>query len=283
MKLGQLEFLKYVFRSKRQVYLDHNATTSVSRRVRHTVNRILKHHYGNPSSLYKIVRKSAGLIEQARHRVADAIHSDPLEICFTGSATESNNAVLKSLSTYFLPKKKTIISTPIEHHSVVNTLEYLKTQGITVEYCPVDRWGRVLLPELEKKFDEDTFLLCCVLANNETGVIQDIAAITRMAHQHDVLVLADCVEALGKIPVDVHEWGIDYASFSGAQAARAERRRRLVRQAGKSVHGVIAWRASGKRDAGRHRKCPQHCRIWRSLQGCGQAAGSFEPDPCFEE
>src|SRR5215831_20790006 len=214
MKLGQFEFLKYVFRSRRQVYLDHNATTSVSPRVRHTMNRILKHHYGNPSSLYKIAGKSAGLIEQARHRVADAIHADLLEICFTGCATESNNAVLKSLSGYFLPKKKKIISTPIEHHSVINTLEYLKTQGITVEYCPVDRWGRVLLPELEKQLDEDTFLLCCVLANNETGVIQDIAAITRMAHQHDVLVLADCVQALGKIPVDVHEWGIDYASFS---------------------------------------------------------------------
>jgi len=214
VKLGQFEFLKYVFRSKRQVYLDHNATTSVSRRVRHTMNRILKYHYGNPSSLYKIAGRSAGLIEQARHRVADAIHADPLEVCFTGCATESNNAVLKSLSTYFLPKKKKIISSPIEHHSVINTLEYLKTQGITVEYCPLDRWGRVLLPELEKQLDEDTFLLCCVLANNETGVIQDIAAITGMAHQHDVLVLADCVQALGKIPVDVHEWGIDYASFS---------------------------------------------------------------------
>jgi cysteine desulfurase len=214
VNLGHFEFLKFVFRSKRRVYLDHNATTSVSRRVRRTMNRVLKHHFGNPSSLYKIASKSAGLIEQARHLVADAIHADPLEICFTGCATESNNAVLKALSAHFYPKKKKIISTPIEHHSVINTLEYLKTQGITVEYCAVDRRGRVLLPELEKQLDEDTFLICCVLANNETGVIQDIAEITRMAHQHDVLVLADCVQALGKIPVDVHEWGIDYASFS---------------------------------------------------------------------
>ena len=120
--------------------------------------------------------------------------------------------MLKALSAHFYPKKKKIISTPIEHHSVINTLDYLKTQGITVEYCAVDRRGRVLLPELEKKMDADTFLLCCVLANNETGVIQDIAAITRMAHQHDVLVLSDCVQALGKISIDVHQWGIDYAS-----------------------------------------------------------------------
>lgn len=214
MHLGQFEFLKYVFRSKRQVYLDHNATTDVSRSVRRAMNQILKRHYGNPSSLYRIAGKSAGIIEQARHRVADAIHADPLEICFTGCATESNNAVLKSLSGHFFPKKKKIISTPIEHHSVINTLDYLKTQGIAVEYCAVDRYGRVLLPELEGQLDEDTFMLCCVVANNETGVIQDIAAITKMAHRHGVLVLADCVQALGKIPVDVHEWEIDYASFS---------------------------------------------------------------------
>jgi cysteine sulfinate desulfinase/cysteine desulfurase-like protein len=77
----------------------------------------------------------------------------------------------------------------------------------------------VLLPELEKKMDADTFLLCCVVANNETGVHQDIAAVTRTAHQHDVLVLSDCVQALGKIPIDVHQWGIDYASFSAQMAA----------------------------------------------------------------
>src|SRR5262249_39999102 len=162
--------LKYVFRSKRHVYLDHNATTPVSRRVRRTMHRILKHHYGNPSSLYRVAAKSAGIVEQARHRVADAIHADALEICFTGWPTESNNAVLQSLSAHFFPKKKKIISTPIEHHSVMNTLDHLKTQGITVEYCAVDDRGRVLLPELEKQLDGDTFLLCCVLANNETGV-----------------------------------------------------------------------------------------------------------------
>ena len=122
---------------------------------------------------------------------------------------------LKSVSAHFFPKKKKIISTPIEHPSVINTLEYLReTQGIVVEYCSVDRQGRVLLAELEKQMDEQTFLVCCMVANNETGVIQDIAEITRIAKQHDVLVLTDCVQALGKISVDVHGWGIDYASFS---------------------------------------------------------------------
>ena len=214
MEIRQLEFLKHLPLFKRHVYLDHNATTRVSGHVRRQMNHVLKYCYGNPSSPYGAGRKSAGIMEEARRHVADAIHADPGEIFFTGCATESNNAVLKSLSSHFYPKKKRIISTPIEHPSVIQALEFLKTQGIAVEYCPVDRHGRVLLDELEKRIDGETFLICCMLANNEIGTIQDIAAIAKIAGQRDVLVLADCVQALGKIPIDVHAWGIDYASFS---------------------------------------------------------------------
>jgi cysteine desulfurase len=214
MEIKQLEFLKHLLRRKRHVYLDYNATTSVSRRVRRKMDHVLKYCYGNPSALYGLGRKSAAIMEEARQHVADAIHADAHEIYFTGCATESNNAVLKSVSNYFYPQKKKIISLPTEHPSVINTLEFLKTQGIVVEYCPVDRQGRVLPAELEKLIDEETFLVCCMLANNEIGTIQDIAAITKIAARHGVLVLADCVQALGKIPIDVHGWGIDYASFS---------------------------------------------------------------------
>lgn len=214
MEIQHFEFLKHLIRFNRRVYLDHNATTYVSSRVQQNMNQVLKHHYGNPSSFYGIARKSAAILEQARGQVASAIHADPHEIYFTACATESNNAVLKAVSAHFLPHKRKIISTPIEHPSILSTLEYLETQGVIVEYCPVDRQGRVLLDALEKQMDEQTFLVCCMVANNETGVLQDIAAITKIARQHDVLVLTDCVQALGKIPVDVHEWGVDYASFS---------------------------------------------------------------------
>ena len=214
MEIQQLEFLKHLSRFKRNVYLDHNATTKVSSRVRRKMNHVLKYCYGNPSSLYGIARESACILEDARQKVADSIHADSHEIYFTGCATESNNAVLKSVSNHYYTKKKKIISTPIEHPSVINTLEFLKTQGIVVEYCPVDRHGRVLLAELERLIDDDTFLICCMLANNEIGTIQDIPAISKIAHAHNVLLLSDCVQALGKIPIDVHEWAIDYASFS---------------------------------------------------------------------
>lgn len=214
MEIQQLEFLKHLVRFNRQVYLDHNATTPVSDYVRHKMDRALKYHYGNPSSFYGLGRKSAELIEQARQQVADAIRADPPEIYFTGCATESNNAVLKSVSAHFYPTKKKIIATPIEHPSVLNTLAYLETQGIVVDYCPVDDQGRVRLAELEKRMDAETFLVCCILANNETGIIQDVRAVTKIARQYGALVLTDCVQALGKIPIDVHAWGVDYASFS---------------------------------------------------------------------
>lgn len=214
MELKYFEFAKYLIRFNRQVYLDHNATTPVSGHVRKKMDQALKHHYGNPSSFYGMGRKSARLLEEAREHVANAIHADAAEIIFTACATESNNAVLKSVTEHFYPQKKKIVSTPIEHPSVINTLGYLETQGVVVEFCPVDHKGRVKLAELEKLVDDNTFLVCCILANNETGVIQDIQAVTKIAKAHGALVLTDCVQALGKIPIDIHAWGVDYASFS---------------------------------------------------------------------
>lgn len=214
MEIKYFEFMKYLIRFNRRIYLDHNATTPVSNHARNKMYQALKYHYGNPSSFYGIGRKSAGLLEEARQNVANVIHADSYEIIFTACATESNNAALKSVAAHFYPQKKKIISTPIEHPSVINTLAHLETQGVVVEFCPVDDKGRVQLAALERLVDEDTFLVCCILANNETGVIQDIKAVTQIARKHGALVLTDCVQALGKIPIDVHDWDVDYASFS---------------------------------------------------------------------
>jgi cysteine desulfurase len=199
---------------KRSVYLDNNATTCVSRPVRKTMNRVLKHYWGNPSSGYQKGKTAHQLVEQAREQVAKSIHAHSHEIYFTGCATESNNAVLKTLSNLFYPTKKKIISTPIEHPSVLNTLEFLETQGIIVQYCPVDSFGFVSTKELEKLIDDDTFLICCMLANNEIGTIENIREISAIAKAHNVLVMSDCVQAYGKIPIDVKELGVDYATFS---------------------------------------------------------------------
>lgn len=213
MEIQMFEFVKHLIRFNRKVYLDHNATTPVSARVRRKMGQVLKRDYGNPSSFYGKGRRAAELMEQARQHVARAIHADPSEVLFTSCASESNNTVLKALEA--LPRKrKKVVSTPIEHPSVMNALAYLESRGVIVEYCAVDEKGRILLTELEKRVDENTFLVCCILANNETGVIQDIQSVTKIAHQHGALVLTDCVQALGKIPIDVHAWDVDYAAFS---------------------------------------------------------------------
>ncbi|MFO7656851.1 MAG: cysteine desulfurase family protein [Bacteroidales bacterium] len=199
---------------KRKVYLDNNATTYVSGSVRKTMNRVLKYYWGNPSSGYQKGKTAFQIVEHAREQVAKSIHAHSHEIYFTGCATESNNAVLKTLSNHLFPQKKKIISTPIEHPSVMNTLEFLKTQGIMVQYCPVDSFGLVSAKALEKLIDEDTFLICCIYANNEIGTIQNIQEISALAKSHNILVMSDCVQALGKIPINVKDMGVDYATFS---------------------------------------------------------------------
>lgn len=214
MRVTYFEKIKRLLCFKRQVYLDNNATTCISRPVRKTMNRVLKHYWGNPSSAYHMGKMSSQIIEKARQQLADAIHAHSHEIYFTGCATESNNAVLKTLSNYFYPKKKKIISTPVEHPSIINTLEFLKTQGIVVQYCPVDKYGRVSPMDIVKLIDEDTFLICCILANNEIGTVNNVKEIAKIAKAHNVLVLSDCVQAFGKIPVNVKELNVDYASFS---------------------------------------------------------------------
>ncbi len=199
---------------KRNIYLDNNATTYVSSSVRRTMNRVLKYHWGNPSAGYQKGKTAFQIIEYAREQVAKSINAHSHEIYFTGSATEANNAVLKTLSNHFYPIKKKIISTPIEHPSVMNTLEFLETQGIIVQYCPVDRYGFVSVKELAKLIDEDTFLICCMLANNELGTIQNIQEISALAKAHNILLKSDCVQAFGKIPINVKEMGVNYATFS---------------------------------------------------------------------
>lgn len=206
-------------RLRREVYLDNNATTKVNKQVTKKMSYVLKHAYGNASSLYRIARNSAEILEESRMQVAEAINADPREIYFTGSATEANNAILKSVSAHFYPeKKKKIISTPIEHASVMGTLEFLKNQGMAVEYCPVDSSGKVPVDELEAMIDDDTFLICCMFANNEIGTIQDIQEISLRAKEHNALLMSDCVQALGKVNVDIRELGVDYASFSAHKA-----------------------------------------------------------------
>lgn len=203
-----------MFRFRRSVYLDNNATTPVSREVQKMMIRVLKNNYGNPSSLYRVARDSASILEESRENVAECIGAGAHEVIFTGSATEANNTILTGLADHFYPGKKKIIASPIEHDSVMMTLEHLKKRGIEVLYCPVDNHGRIDIRAIEACIDDNTFLITCMMANNEIGTVQDINALSRIARRRDILLMSDCVQALGKIRVHVRESGLDYASFS---------------------------------------------------------------------
>lgn len=203
-----------MFRFRRQVYLDNNATTRIDKAVLAKMNDVLAHCYGNPSSLYRLARNAAGILEESRQTVALTVGGTPGEIIFTGSASEASNQVLKSMSALVTAERNTIVSTPIEHPSVLETLDELSQRGLKVVHCPVDNAGRVVMAELERLVDARTLLVCCMAANNEIGVVQDIRAIAALAHRHGALMMSDCVQALGKIPVDVKDIGVDYAVFS---------------------------------------------------------------------
>jgi cysteine desulfurase len=203
-----------MFKIRHNVYLDNNATTHVSSKVLRKMNRVLRQNFGNPSSLYKVAISSAIILDESRAIVAKTIMADPSEIYFTGSATEANNNIIKSLAEHHFPVKNKIISSPIEHASVISTLQYLAEKGFIIEYIPVDNKGHVNVGALSDMIDHSTLLICCMLANNETGVIQDIKQITKIAHSKQVPVFSDCVQALGKIPVNVKDLDIDYASIS---------------------------------------------------------------------
>jgi len=203
-----------MFRLRREVYLDNNATTKVARSVQRKMISVLKQQFGNPSSIYQTGRNAAALIEDAREAVAQSVNANPEDIVFSSGATETNNHILRVLAEMQPANKRVILSSPIEHPSVINTLGRLEQNGFTIKLFPVDNRGRASIDKLENMVDQRTFLICCMLANNELGTIQDLSAISRIAKEHNLLLFSDCVHALGKIPLDVEALGIDYASFS---------------------------------------------------------------------
>ncbi|MFZ5952550.1 MAG: aminotransferase class V-fold PLP-dependent enzyme [Candidatus Rifleibacteriota bacterium] len=199
---------------RKEIYLDNNATTKVSPKVIAKMGSVLARNYGNASSLYKQAFESASLLENSRVQVAKAIGAEPEEIFFTSCATEANNTILKGLSDHFYPMKNRIIALPIEHPSVIQTLLYLQSKGVDVQWIPVDSYGNANLEELKALINDKTFLVVAMFANNETGTIQQIDKIIQIAHEKGALFFSDCVQALGKVPLDFKACHVDYASFS---------------------------------------------------------------------
>lgn len=196
------------------IYADNAATTKISDSVFEQMLPFLREQYGNASSQYSFGVEAKRAIEQARRQVAEAINAEPSEIIFTSGGSEGNSWVLQSILARFSGESIHIITSSIEHHSVLNACHSLKKFGIAATYLPVDSNGHVSVADVETALRPDTKLVSVMLANNEIGTIQPILEICQLLHNRDVLFHTDAVQAVGHIPVNVNNLQADLLTAS---------------------------------------------------------------------
>jgi len=196
------------------IYLDHNATTPVLPEVVEVMMPYFTSEWGNPSSSYKFGSKLKGTIEKAREQVAELIGAEPREVIFTSCGTESNNAAIHA-TLQVTPEKQHIITSTVEHSSVLNYCMVLQKQGYRVTYLPVTREGLLKLADLEKAITGETAVVSLMWANNETGVLFPVLEIAQLCRARGVLFHCDAVQAAGKVPINVRNLPVDYLSLTG--------------------------------------------------------------------
>ena len=197
-----------------KIYLDNNATTKVDEEVLNAMLPYLKEEYGNPSSTYSFGREIKEAITKARETVAKMLNANPDNIIFTSCGSESNvSAIMNAIK--LNPNKKHIITTKVEHASIIETMGYLEREGYNITFLEVDELGRLDLEELKKEITPDTCLISVMMANNEIGNIYPIKEIAKIAHENNILFHSDAVQAAGKIKIDVEDLGVDMLSISG--------------------------------------------------------------------
>lgn len=222
------------------IYLDHAATTAVSKTVREAMLPYFSEDYGNPSSLYLFAQKAKKAVEDSRRSIAGLLGVNPREVYFTSGGTEADNWAILSAFYSAMGKKSSssdsdaeqksslsgseaveqkqrqphIICSAIEHHAILESCKFAESLGARVSRIPVDSEGFLDLEALEQAITEDTVLISVMAANNEIGTIQDLRAIGEIAKKHGVLFHTDAVQAFGQIPLSLEEMGIDLLSAS---------------------------------------------------------------------
>lgn len=199
---------------KKRIYLDYSATTPCDSVVVKAMLPYFSDKFGNASTLYSFGKEARAAIEQSREKVANAIGANTEEIVFTSSGTESNNTVLKGIAYMNEDKGDHIITTSIEHHSVVEPCKFLEKQGFKLTYLPVDKYGLVDPEDIKKAITPKTLLVSIIYGNNEIGTIQPIKEIGKIVKESGIYFHTDAVQALGHIPVNVNISGIDFLSAS---------------------------------------------------------------------
>ncbi|ABO49536.1 aminotransferase, class V [Desulforamulus reducens MI-1] len=201
----------------REVYLDHNATTPVRPEVASVLLNYYsgKYGFGNPSSNTVQGSYAAALVSEARQRIANCLAASPREIIFTGSGSEANNLAIKGIAFKDLDKKGHLITSKVEHPSVLRVMEYLETIGFSVTYLATDKYGQVLPNSVKQAIRKDTLLVSLMAANNEIGTINPLREIGQICRERNILFMVDGIQAFGKIPLNPKEMGISLLSFSG--------------------------------------------------------------------
>jgi len=194
------------------IYLDNAASTKIHDDVLDSMIPYLKDQYGNPSSIHRYGRLARKAIEKARKQIAFLINADPSEILITSGGTESNNTALNGIT--MKKPSSHIITSSIEHDAILEPCKKLSKNGFDVDYVSVDNFGMVDPEDIENKITEKTSLISIMFGNNEVGTIQPISEIAKICNSHNVLFHTDAVQAIGKIPINVKELGIDLLSIS---------------------------------------------------------------------
>lgn len=197
------------------IYFDHASTTALDPRVREAMMPYFDVEYGNPSShYYGLGHRAAEAVQEARAQVAKLIGAAPEEIIFTSGGTESNNLALKGMLAAAAKGKDHVVTSNVEHYSVLYSLRTLQGRGFSVTYLPVDNDGFISPERLEKAITDRTALVAIMHANNEIGVVQDIPALAAVARGQGIPFFSDAVASAGTIPLDVREMGVSSLSLA---------------------------------------------------------------------
>lgn len=198
----------------RNVYLDYSATTPVKDEVLQEMIPYFTEKFGNPSSLYDKGLESKAAVTHAREQVAALIGAQPREVFFTAGGTESDNWVVFGTADKLKEKGNHIITTKVEHHAMLHSCQFLEKHGYEVTYLDINKDGLVSPQDLEDAITDRTILISIMMVNNEIGTVQPIKELAAVAKKHNILFHTDAVQALGNVPIDVKEMGIDLMSLS---------------------------------------------------------------------
>jgi len=197
-----------------RIYLDYAATTPTHPEVLKVMLPYFTDVFGNPSGIHSYGQEAKGAIEEVRIKVADFIGARGEEIIFTSGGTEADNFALNGIVFANENKGNHIITSSIEHHAMVATCKFLEKRGLKITYLPVDEYGLVRPSDVKKAITAKTVLISVMCANNEMGTIEPIAEIGQVAKEAGIYFHTDAVQAVGHIPIDVNELGVDLLSMS---------------------------------------------------------------------